>query len=319
MMLLRDPQYHPGAVQKIDEQTWMCARDPRGLFGGLAVLKCAKDGRALLAEFRWDRFSQPPQAIANRVNALRQSIVQGAKFEDEANLTELLNRGVAARKALPGDPHVLVNWENPSETWQWYDEISSRTSLLRLSYRDEPQWISASGSTTAGLPMFLFETEFFSWRLARDWSMYDFELTRAGQSSSLSHNVHIRSGKVESEIMEGGDGMIRGTAEVSSIYVPGGILSLVLGKLPFEPMLLSTESMPATAGASPGLILLRLEPAFDNPRTLPGTAEPMRCWNITQNGCGETSRWYLDEKGKLQVVALAGKVVLQSKETDTGK
>ena len=162
--------------------------------------------------------------------------------------------------------------------------------------------------------MFAFDTEFFSWRLARDWSSYDFELTRAGQSSSLSHSAHVRSGKLESEIVESGDGMIRGTADVSPIYVPGGILPLVLGKLPFEPMLLSTESMPATAGASPGLILLRLEPAFDNPRTLPGAAEPMRCWNITLNGCGETSRWYLDEKGKLQVVAFARKVVLQRKE-----
>jgi len=183
-----------------------------------------------------------------------------------------------------------------------------------MTYRDEPAWISASGSTTAGLPMFGFETEFFSWRLARDWSMYDFDLTRAGQSLSLSHNVHVRKGKVETEIVEGGDAMIRGTADVSTIYVPGGVLPLVLGKLPFEPMLLSTESMPATAGASPGLILLRLEPAFDKPRTLPGAVEPMRCWNITPSGCGESSRWYLDEKGNLQVVEFAGKVVLQRKE-----
>ena len=114
--------------------------------------------------------------------------------------------------------------------------------------------------------------------------------------------------------MEGGDGMIRGTADVSGIYVPGGLLPLVLGRLPLEPMLLSTESMPATAGASPGLILLRLEPAFDLPRKLPGATEPMRCWSITQSGCGESSRWYLDEKGKLQAVAFAGKVVLRRKE-----
>jgi len=87
---------------------------------------------------------------------------------------------------------------------------------------------------------------------------------------------------------------------------PGGLLPLVLGKLPFEPMLLSTESMPATPGVSPGLILLRLDPAFDLPRTLPGSREPMRCWNIMQSGCGESSRWYVDEKGKLQAVAFAG-------------
>jgi len=91
-------------------------------------------GGALLAEFRWDRFSQPAQAIANRVTALRQSIVQAAKFEDEVDLSELLNRGVAARKALPSDPHDLVDWENPNESWQWYDEISSRTSLFKIAY-----------------------------------------------------------------------------------------------------------------------------------------------------------------------------------------
>jgi hypothetical protein len=245
--------------------------------------------------------------------------VQGAKFEDEADLSELLNRGVAARQAFGGDPHVLIDWENPNEIWRWYDEISSRTSLLRLAYRDEGVWVSASGSTTAGLPMFAFDTEFFSWRLARDWSSYDFELTRAGQSSSLSHSVRVRKGKLESEIVEGGDGMIRGTADVSGIYVPGGLLPLVLGKLPFEPMLLSTESMPATAGASPGLILLRLEPAFDLPRKLPGAPEPMRCWNVTLNGCGESTRWYVDEKGKLQAVVFAGKVILQRKEPDTAR
>jgi hypothetical protein len=314
VLLLRDPQYHPGPIQKIDEQTWMCSRDQRGLFAGVAVLKCAKDGRAVLAEFRWDRFAQPGQTVANRVTALRQSIIQGVRFEDEVALTELLNRGVAARKTLAADPQVLFDWENPNETWQWYDEISSRTSLLKLAYRDEWVWVSATGSTTGGLPMFSFDTEFFSWRLARDWSSYDFELTRAGQSSSLSHTVRVRKGKLETEIMEGGDGMIRGTADESAIYVPGGLLPLVLGKLPFEPMLLSTESMPATAGASPGLILLRLDPAFDMPRKLPGADEPMRCWNITLNGYGESSRWYLDEKGRLQTVAFAGKVVLRRKE-----
>ena len=62
------------------------------------------------------------------------------------------------------------------------------------------------------------------------------------------------------------------------------------------------------------MILLRLEPAFDMPRTIAGAAESMRCWNITLNGCGETSRWYVDDKGKLQAVAFAGKVVLQRKE-----
>src|SRR6185503_9556195 len=120
---------------KIDEQTCMCARDPRVPFGGLAVLKCAKDGRALLVEVRGDRSEQSAQATATRVSALRGALVAGAKFEDEADLTELLNRGMAARKALPADARELFDWENPSENWQWYDEISSRTSLLKLSYR----------------------------------------------------------------------------------------------------------------------------------------------------------------------------------------
>ena len=182
-----------------------------------------------------------------------------------------------ARKTLPADPQVLADWENPNETWQWYDEISSRTSLQKLSYRDERVWISASGSIGVPLPMFGFETEYFSWRLWRDWSTYDFELNRAGQSSSLSHSVRVRNGKLETEIMEGGDGMIRGTADVPGVYIPSGLLPLVLGKLPLEPMILSTDSFPATAGALPGLILLRLEPAFDMPRKLPGAAEPMRC------------------------------------------
>lgn len=314
IMLLRDPQFHPGPVQKIDEHTWMCSRDARVPFGGLAVLKSAKDGRALLAEFRWDRFAQPAQAIANRVTALRQSLLQEAKFDDEADLSELLNRGLAARKALPADPHELFDWENPNETWQWYDEISSRTSVLKLAYRDEHVWISAVGSMPSALQTFAFESEYFSWRIAGDWSTYDFELNRAGQSSSLSHSVRMRKDKLETEIMEGGDGMIRGTADVSGIYVPGGLLPMILGKLPLEPIILSTDSFPATAGASPGVILLRLEPAFDMPRKLPGAAEPMRCWSITPSGCGESSRWYVDEKGKLQAVAFAGKVILQRKE-----
>ena len=314
IMLLRDPQFHPDPVQKIDEQTWICSRDPRLPFGGLAVLKCTKDGRGLLAEFRWDRFGQGASAMANRVKALRQSIMQQAKFDEETDLTELLNRGLAARKSLPADPQTLFDWQTSNETWQWYDEISSRTSLLKLAYRDERAWISASGSTAAGLPMFAFETEYFSWRLARDWSTYDFELNRAGQASSLSHSVRVRNGKMETEIMEGGDGMIRGTADVSGIYIPGGLLPMVLGKLPLEPIILSTDAFPATAGASPGLILLRLEPAFDMPRKLPGAAEPMRCWSITPSGCGESSRWYIDESGKLQAITFARRVVLQRKE-----
>jgi hypothetical protein len=43
----------------------------------------------------------------------------------------------------------------------------------------------------------------------------------------------------------------------------------------------------------------------------------MRCWSITPSGCGESSRWYIDESGKLQAIAFAGKVVLQRKESVT--
>jgi hypothetical protein len=170
------------------------------------------------------------------VNLLKRSMLEDVQFGQMA-WQSLLDRGIEARKALPADLR-----DETTESWEWVDEISSRTSFL------------------------------------------DRKTTASGKSSILDPPAN---------------------------FVAGGLLAAALGHLPLEPMILSTDWVPGMPSASSRPMLLRLEPAFDMPRTLPGSSDPMRCWSVAVNGSGESSRWYLDETGRVQVVAFAGKILLR--------
>jgi hypothetical protein len=298
-------------VRQVDEQTWICERDGRGNFGGAVVLRCAKDGRAVLAEIRWDRFHPQQSAVAmqRKILELRRALVEGIRFGGEVDLMGLVNRGVAARKMLVGGE---IGQER-EEAWEWLDELSSHSSVRKVNYREEAGYLSGTGATAGRLKMLGFEKEFFSWRLAKDWSVYDFELTRAGEGGSLSQSFRLREGKWEGEVVEGGEGIVRGGGDVAGDFVPGGMLPLVMGKLPFEPMILSVESVVGMRGFGPGVMMVRLEPSFDMPR-IGSDGEAMRCWSVEVNGSGRSSRWYLDERGRVAEVVIGGRVVMKRKE-----
>jgi len=307
MMMVRDAKFHAKEVKKIDEGTWVCERDSKGIFGGVALLRCAKDGRAVLGEIRWDRFGQSAGAMEKRVEEVKSALVEGVRFGGEVDLMGLVNRGVAARKTLVGSREAVGDTE---EVWEWLDELSSHSSVRKASFREDGTGLSGSGSTRGGLRMLGFEKEFFSWRLAKDWGSYDFELTRAGLAGSLSQSFKVQEGKFEGEGVEGGEGIVRTSGDLAGNFVPGGVWPLVMGKLPFEPMILSTESVVGMSGFSAGLILVRVEPAFDMPRT-GSDGEAMRCFSVEVNGSGRSSRWYVDERGKVAEVVFAGKVVMK--------
>src|SRR5947207_735040 len=102
MMMVRDAKFHAKGVKRIDENTWICERDSKGIFGGVAVMRCAKDGRAMLAEIRWDRFGQSAGAMEKRVLEVEKEILEGVRFAGEVDLMGMVNCGVAARKMLVG-------------------------------------------------------------------------------------------------------------------------------------------------------------------------------------------------------------------------
>jgi hypothetical protein len=233
MMQLRDPQFRLKRLRKVGDQTWVCEHQDSGRSPATVALRVTADGQGLLIEFRWE---STDEKNSDAVNALKQSMLDSVQF-GQVNLQALIDRGIEARKALPADLS-----DEATESWEWVDEISSRTSFL------------------------------------------DRKTTTSGKTA---------------------------IADPPANFVAGGLLTRALGHLPLEPMILTTDWLPGMANVSPRPMLLRLEPAFDLPRTLPGSSDPMRCWSVSLNGSGESSRWYLDDTGRVQVVAFAGKVLLQ--------
>jgi hypothetical protein len=107
------------------------------------------------------------------------------------------------------------------------------------------------------------------------------------------------------------------TGTPSQVFIPGALLPLVLGKLPYRPMMLQVEGMLDPAGwVCPDPITLLLEPAFDVARYTAGSAEAMRCWKVEVSGTGRSSRWYLSPDGRLQAISFGGGVHLHRLESD---
>ncbi len=236
MMQLRDPAFRAQKMRKVGDRTWVCERADSSIFGGMAAL-LVKDGQAVLAEFRWDAIRH-----VDAVAQVQRSLLEQIHFGAEANMRGPIDRGIAAMKALPADLDQSRGFTESGE-WEWLDEVSSRTSPLKVPAR--------------------------------------------GKSA---------------------------IADIPANSIRGGLLPVVLEHLPLEPMVLSSDWMPGMEAVAARPILLRLEPAFDMPRTLPGADEAMRCWSVEVNGSGESSRWYLDEKGKVEVVVFAGKRLLRRRE-----
>jgi hypothetical protein len=153
------------------------------------------------------------------------------------------------------------------------------------------------------------------WSLRKDGA-YISRRRRTSAAGILVQENRYDGGTLTTLLVDGGRTLDR-SHKVSDAFIPGGLLPLVLGKLPYEPMAIQTDSLPDPAGwTSADPITLLLEPAFDLPRFAAGSSEAMRCWKVEVSGSGRSSRWYLDSDGRLQVITFGGGIHLQRLETE---
>ena len=155
--------------------------------------------------------------------------------------------------------------------------------------------------------------ELRQWQLWRTWDRYEISIRRGGAAPVLSQLTKVKDRQVQTVLFEGNKPAGLGGGTVPPLFIPGAALPHLLGRLPFEPMVLRTESIFwPTASASLAPLTLVLEPSFDLPR-LPETdgADAMRCWRIRVSGLSDSSRWYLDSAGRLHSISYAHGIRLQ--------
>src|SRR6185312_14396908 len=103
--------------------------------------------------------------------------------------------------------------------------------------------------------------EIGEWVLSRKWNEYDHEVTRVRPPRTVrTQKTVLRDGKVGMAVTDGKT-MLRSPPAAGPLFVPGGAMPLLLGKLPFEAMVLESEATPAPGEAAATMpMLLVLEP-----------------------------------------------------------
>ncbi|MCY2952332.1 MAG: hypothetical protein NTU53_10185 [Planctomycetota bacterium] len=312
MLMVRDPAFHPTPVRQLDSNTFCCLRRPEDIFPAIAYLRVNPDGRALLAEFRWNTPGSSSAADIAFVNSLWQQIATGLQFPTDTQIQSLLHAGSAALKQLPTDLATLLPTTPPNpDRWQWYDDALPRTAFSAAEYTLDSTTIFASHDIDRSPLSSGFARELSNWQLARDGSAYTYAYTyatiRAASTTVLSQETHLTKRKLTSIVRQDAESLAQATGPATNLYIPGLILPLALGRLPFQPMILQTESIPSPDPLASALpLLIFLEPAFDEPRSLPDEKEPMRCWSVRIIANGLSSRWYYDTQGRLESITFAG-------------
>ena len=304
-LLLRDPAYAPGQVEKIDDRTWRCHRSAGQAFPGTAYLRTSSTGRGLTVEFRWS----PPGGAGPDVEDLWKRISETLAIAPTRALPGWLNAGARALAGVGADPRALFRDRPNEDRWQWFNERSSQVASSVVRRRVDDHGIWCKGTTDQWPPLSGTGREVFEWSITRDWTGYEMSLLRAGPLPMLSQESRLERGLALSAVGEGNRAMARGETPVKPWFVPGGLLPAVLGRAALDPLALETESIAGILDSASAIPLLVLaEPAFDMPRRLPNEVEPMRCWSVTVSGWGQSSRWYYDSAGQLRHIAFAGGV-----------
>lgn len=327
LLLWRDPRCRPGPVRQVDEHTWTCSARRPGLAPAVAYLRLNADGRALLAEFRGvSTAPEAPSAIAHLWQRLSEGLIfdeltPPQRFPLELSLERRtpLWRGRAALADLPADRSQLLAGHSLSQDWQWYHESSPRQSLMHVQYGLDARFLSALYDIDSAPPLGSGGSEVCRWRLDLHSAHYDYSLYRTGQGPLLSQKTQLALGKLRSTVLDEQKVLGRWTHGGSDLFIPGGLLPLALGRLPFEPLVLRTESLLNPAGQSaPAPLTLLLEPSTELPKFLPLREQPMRCWAIHVSGASHRSFWYLDDHARLHSIAFPSGIHLHRLDDEEG-
>ncbi|MGE5611677.1 MAG: hypothetical protein ACM359_20685, partial [Bacillota bacterium] len=312
MLSLRDPAWHGARVWKVSEEVWACQKPGGDRFPGIGYLRTDGKGAGVLAEFRWNRLSTKAGTNQRQVQVLGGQLMAGLRFAGEGSVRKLVHAGAAGLRQVSGDVGRLVDVEKPvEEQWEWYDEASPRVSRMTVRRHGDAKDLWGTWEGDRSVPLGTSGQELCQWRLARDGGSYDYALRRVGARAMVSQESHLVNGRWNTVVRQGEAVVGQASGDVPEAYVPGVLLPLVMGRLPYEPMVLRTESilMPGGSASAQPMVLV-LEPDFDLPKVPPGQDEAMRCWRVQVSGSGQVSRWYIDGEGRLDSIDFADGVHL---------
>lgn len=311
MLMRRDPKFLPAPVVTVKEQILRCERRDDAVLPSVAYLRVGPDGRALLAEFRWSRPGSSAAEDVKWVDGFWQHISRGIQFGKlPTTMPSRVSAGAKAVAQLPEDPAKLLS-DDDSAGFQWYHEsLATVNSLTKARYLQSGQVLRGQIEATRLPPLpNPVREEWCTWSLWNPASRLKYDYTL--KQGDFTQETHIADGGYEITIAEDGRPLAQSTGKVPAGFIPGGVLPLALGRLPQEPMVLTTDAVPiAGVTASTTLLRLLVEPANDPPSPTTEPLQPMRFWRVRINGASSSSRWCFDKDGRLHTISFDGQVHL---------
>jgi hypothetical protein len=313
MLLTREAGWRDAVVSDVDG-VWRAKRaiavaSGDQSFAATAYLLPDASGRALLAIFHggWSNGAE--------FDELWKQLKSQTKFLPSSDIAQLEDAGTAeAGRLRREDPAKLIP-DRDEQWWLWTDQ-SDRPHVGWSSLR----W--QAGKLAADVNLRMRGTAGEIQRITGQWELrgelrdprsYVIDVTgtqsqgersiTVQQKTTLQHNTLTISFRSAKSLVK------EWRTAPPPQYIPGALLTVILGQLQPGPMLLKTESfIDCQLVASPEPLTVTIRPGPTTTRKAEGDEHPMRCVTAEVNGAGRLSRWYFRSTGELECIELAGGV-----------
>lgn len=312
MAAMHDAAFSGGAVRRLEPGRWkLDAREGSTPFPLSARIAAHESGIAVMAVFRAGVFGTAD------FDELWADVEKGLAFDSTPPVDEWARRGAAAVEELRKQglsnlvPHRQPRW------WMWTRDTASDPYIGWMYEALAPErW--------AGLRELRIRNGDGSvCRIRQEWNSdahlshyslrgtHNHSVVDPAARDALAVRVQVGNGDLTLESPTVG----RHTRPVANAFVPGAWLPMILARLPEEPLLLHTDTLPGcTTASTGGLLTVFVEPTVERPREV-GEA-PLRCLRLTVSGSGEMMYWYFDQAGQVQIIDLADGLHIHPTEPD---
>jgi hypothetical protein len=318
LLLVRDQRWR-GA--NVTEQAGLWKVEPVAAstpfnFPARAYILPDRSGRALLAVFR---------AGSNGGGAFDQlwkEIESGVKFLPASDISPLERAGAAEASRLL-EPAILTKIAGErEERWQLFTGPGNRPHV---------GWSNLDWQR-GNKPAATFETRLRNFggdivtSTVTEWTLKDDGRQYTSESTRTENNVHDPHTLKQAVTLQRGQISIAVRADTNAAspeskfpapkqFIPGAVLPMLMGKLDPGPLLLRTESfLDCDAAGAQDLLSVIIRPGVNDTRKAEGDEKPMRCITAEVNGSGRVSRWFFSSSGELELIELAGGVVITPSE-----
>ena len=288
--------------------------DERGDRGAIS----AGPRRAVLAVFRGAEGTQ------RRFEQAWEEIAGGVSFVGETDYAAMLALGeTEARRLSDRGMARLIRSPRDEQWWLWLDEdehVNLGWSSVAWDLSGPPPQKRTTAAAPAGAPAPWGErrtvrrgTDGRLIHVTEEWfgDLRTYELfanTTVGDGTeTFKQTTRFDGGEL---VMTETAGRNKRTGHWERVappqFVPGGWLSLLIGELTRQPLILRTESFVGHEGSAPPepMTLIVAHNAEATTRSaVDGT--PLRCVTVQVNGSGEVSRWFFREDGRTERIEFA--------------